>query len=133
MTYKFMKQPENVIFSSRSQAEPLLNMTCLPLGHLLLHLALLHPLESHAHACLLGLALLLLLGGLKVAAMTELHEMAGLVDLAGEAAEGLLDGFALADLDLDSGQGGTSTGGGGGGCYVRARTRQPKSSEKVEN
>ena len=81
---------------------------------MLLHPALLHPLESRAGACLLGLALPLLLVGLKVATMTKLHEMAGLVDLSGETAEGLLDGFALTNLDLDSGQGGASSSGGGG-------------------
>ena len=78
-------------------------------GHLLLHPALLHPLESRARACLLGLVLLLLLGGLKVAPMAELHEVARLVDLAGEAAEGLLDGLALTDLHLDGGQGGSGS------------------------
>ena len=88
------------------------------LGHLLLHPALLHPLESRAGACLLGLALLLLLGGLKVAPMTKLHEVAGLVDLSGKTAEGLLDAFSLTDLDLDGGQGGRSRG--SGGCYMYA-------------
>ena len=86
------------------------------LGHLLLHPALLHPLESRAGACLLGLALLLLLGGLKVAPMTKLHEVAGLVDLSGKTAEGLLDAFSLTDLNLDGGQGGRSRG--SGGCYA---------------
>lgn len=51
-----------------------------------------------------------------MSAMAELHEMAGLVDLALETAEGLLDTLAFADFDLD-GDGQRSGGGeGGGGC-----------------
>lgn len=48
--------------------------------------------------------------------MAKLHKMAGLVDLALETAEGLLDALAFADVDLD-GDGQRSGGGeGGGGC-----------------
>lgn len=104
-------------FSTESQTRlPLFARVIDHLGHLLSHPALLHPLKSHAHACLLGLALLLLLGGLKVAPMAELHEMPGLVDLTREAAEGLLDGLALANLDLDSRKRGGGDSGSGGCC-----------------
>ena len=86
------------------------------LGPLLLHSAAIHPFHANSHAALLNLALLLLLGVLEVPAMAELHEMAGLVDLALETAEGLLDALAFADVDLD-GDGQRSGGGeGGGGC-----------------
>ena len=88
------------------------------LGHLSVHSAALHAFHADAHTCLLNLALLLLLAVLEVTAMTELHEVAGLVDLALEPAEGLLDGLALTDLDLD-GDGKGGGGGGGGGCSTR--------------
>ena len=84
------------------------------LGHLPVHSAALHAFHADAHACLLDLTLLLLLAVLKVTAMTELHEMAGLVDLTLELAEGLLDGLTLTDLHLD-GDGKGGGGGGGGG------------------
>ena len=52
--------------------------------------------------------------------MTKLHEMAGLVDLTLEPAEGLLDALALTDLDLDgNGKGGGR--GSGGCCNMRDR------------
>ena len=57
--------------------------------------------------------------------MTELHEVAGLVDLALEPAEGLLDGFALTDLDLD-GDGKGGGGGGSGGCNERKEDERGK-------
>ena len=104
-------------FSTGSQTRPLLFARVIDhLGHLLSHPALLHPLKSHAHSCLLGLALLLLLGGLEVTTMAELHEVAGLVDLTREAAEGLFDGLALTDLDLDGCKRGGGDSGGGGCC-----------------
>lgn len=90
-------------------------MSLFCLGHLSVHSAALHALHADAHACLLDLALLLLLTVLEVTAMTELHEVAGLVDLALEPAEGLLDGLTLADVDLD-GDGKGGGGGGSGGC-----------------
>ena len=55
--------------------------------------------------------------------MTKLHEMAGLVDLTLEPAEGLLDALALTDLDLD-GNGKGGGGSGGGGCGIEKRGSQ---------
>lgn len=81
------------------------------LGHLSVHSAALHAFHADAHTCLLDLALLLLLAVLEVTTMTKLHEMAGLVDLTLELAEGLLDGLTVTDLHLD----GDGKGGGGGG------------------
>ena len=52
--------------------------------------------------------------------MAELHEVAGLVDLALEPTEGLLDGLTLTDLDLD-GDGKGGGGGGGGGCSTNGK------------
>lgn len=86
-------------------------------GHLSVHPAALHSLHTDAHAGLLDLALLLLLGVFEVTTMAELHKMAGLVDFTLETAEGLLDGLTLTDLDLDR----DGKGGGGrsdGGCCV---------------
>ena len=96
------------------------------LGPLLVHSAFLHPFKANSHAALLDLALLLLLGVLEVFAMAELHEMAGLVDLALETAEGLLDALAFAHIDLD-GDGQRSGGGeGGGGCNDCAMDKKEK-------
>ena len=87
------------------------------LSHLSVHSAALHAFHADAHTCLLDLALLLLLAVLEVTAMTELHEVAGLVDLALEPAEGLLNGLALTDLNLD-GDGKGGGGGSSGGCII---------------
>ena len=88
------------------------------LGHLSVHSAALHAFHADAHACLLDLALLFQLAVFEVTTMTELHEMAGLVDLTLEPAEGLLDALALTNFDLDGDGKGCGRGGGGGGCGI---------------
>jgi len=71
------------------------------LSPLLVHAAPLHALHANSHPGLLDLALLLLLGVLKVSAMAELHQMARLVALALETAEGAFDRFTVPYVDLD--------------------------------
>jgi len=81
------------------------------------HALALHTFEALAVAGLHNLALLTLLGILKVSLVAQLHEVATLVNLALEATEGALDGLALADVHLDR----DTEGCGGGVAYWLGR------------